>query len=136
MTYYINPHRHMPRMARSMMRHVHDHGQAQDLRLSLNVQANEDDFILSAMVPGLKAEDLNIQVLENVVTIEGEFTEKEGEYLMQELPQGSFRRRLRLPASVDAAKVEARIVDGILTLKMPKVESAKPRTIKVKVTSK
>ena len=131
MTYYISPHKQMPRMARNMMRHVHDHGQNSDLRLSLNVQANEDDFILSAMVPGLKAEDLNIQVLENVVTIEGEFTEIEGDFQMQELPQGSFRRRLRLPTSVDSAKVEARIVDGILTLKMPKVESAKPRTIKV-----
>ena len=131
MTYYISPHRQMPRIARSMMRHVHDHEQTRDLRLSLNVQANEDDFILSAMVPGLKAEDLNIQVLENVVTIEGEFTENEGEFLMEELPQGTFRRSLSLPTSVDATKVEARIVDGILTLKMPKVESAKPRTIKV-----
>ena len=131
MTYYINPHRHMPHMARRMMAYAKQNETCCESRLNLNVQATENEFILSALVPGLKADDLNIQVLENVVTIEGEYKEDETEYLMQELPQGSFRRSLRLPTTVDAAKVDAKIENGILTLKMPKLESAKPRTIKV-----
>ena len=133
MTYYISPHRHkhMPHMGRRMMAYAKQNENCCDSSLNLNVQANENEFILSALVPGLKAEDLNIQILENVVTIEGEYKQDETEYLMQELPQGSFRRSLRLPTAVNAAKVDAKIENGILTLKMPKVESAKPRTIKV-----
>jgi HSP20 family protein len=52
---------------------------------------------------------------------------------MRELPHGSFRRSLRLPSTVDARKAEAKIEDGVLTLILPKAESAKPRTIKVAV---
>jgi len=132
MTYYITPHRHMHnRMAQRMMSYANEFESTRDYQLSLNVQGNDDEFILSALVPGMNAEDLNIQVLENVVTITGEYKENEGEYLMQELPQGTFRRSLRLPTAVNAEKVDAKIVNGILTVKLPKVESAKPRTIKV-----
>ena len=133
MSYYITPHRHMPRAAQRMWRLSNEFEPNRNFRLSVNVQGNDDEFILSALVPGLKAEDVNIQVLENVVTIEGEYKENEGEFLMQELPQGTFRRSLRLPTEVNAEKVEAKIVNGILTVKLPKVETAKPRTIKVAV---
>ena len=74
---------------------------------------------------------MNIQVLEDVVRIEGEFPADENEYLMQELPDGSFRRELRLPSALDSEKVEAKIADGILTLRLPKAESAKPKKIKI-----
>jgi len=50
---------------------------------------------------------------------------------LRELPGGSFRRTLRLPAPVDSAKVEAKIADGVLTLRLPKAESARPKTIKI-----
>jgi HSP20 family protein len=79
----------------------------------------------------LKAEDLNIQVLEDVVTIEGEYKQDDTEYLMREQPYGSFRRSLRLPSPVDASKADARITEGVLSLRLPKAESSKPRTIKV-----
>jgi HSP20 family molecular chaperone IbpA len=82
-------------------------------------------------VTGLKAEDLNIQILEDVVTLEGEFKSDESEYLLRELPHGSFRRSLQLPAAVDAEKVEAKIVDGLLTLRLPKAETARPKKIKI-----
>ncbi len=99
--------------------------------LAVNVRDEEDAFVLTALVPGLKAEDLSIQVLEDVVRIEGRMADSEGEYLLQELPSGSFRRELRLPAPLDASNVEARISDGILTVRLPKAESARPRVIKV-----
>ena len=52
---------------------------------------------------------------------------------MHELPHGTFRRTLRLPATLDAGKAEARITDGVLTLRLVKAESARPRTVKVAV---
>ena len=84
------------------------------------------------LVPGPKANDLNIQVLEDVVRIEGDYKTEEGEYLLQELPHGSFTRSLRLPAAIEAASVEAKIADGVLTLKLPKAESARPKRISIK----
>jgi HSP20 family protein len=101
--------------------------------LGVNVREEENAYVLSARVPGLKAEDLNIQVLENVVSIEGEYKTEEAEYLLSELPSGSFRRSLRMPVAIEAENVEARIEDGILTLNLPKAESARPRKIQVSV---
>ena len=99
--------------------------------LAVNVADDNDTYVLTALVPGLKAEDLSIQVLEDVVTIEGRMADSDSEYLLRELPAGSFRRELRLPAPLDAEHVEAKIADGILTVRLPKAESARPRSIKV-----
>ncbi len=99
--------------------------------LAVNVADDNDAYVLTALVPGLKGDDLSIQVLEDLVTIEGRMPEAEAEYLLQELPSGSFRRELRLPAPLDAEHVDAKIADGILTVRLPKAESARPRTIKV-----
>jgi len=101
--------------------------------LGVNVQEQDEAYVLSALVPGLTAEDLNIQVLDDVVRIEGEYRLDETEYLMQELPHGSFTRTLRLPVPIEADSVEAKITDGVLTLTLPKAESAKPKKIKIKV---
>ncbi len=99
--------------------------------LAVNVADDNDGYVLTALVPGLKAEDLSIQVLEDIVTIEGRMAQTDGEYLLRELPAGSFRRELRLPAPLDAEHVDAKIADGVLTVRLPKAESARPRTIKV-----
>lgn len=99
--------------------------------LRLNVRDDGDAFVLTAPVPGLKAEELKIQVLEDVLSIEGEFPADESEYLLREMPSGAFRREIRLPAALQADKVEARIVDGLLTLRLPKSDKARPHTIKV-----
>jgi HSP20 family protein len=108
-------------------------GSSREHLLNVNVRDEEDTFVLSALVPGLKADDLNIQVLEDVVRIEGEYQANEEEYLLHELPSGSFRRVLRMPAEIDAEKVEAKITDGVLTLRLPKAESARPKKIKIAV---
>jgi len=99
--------------------------------LGVNVREEDEAYVLSALVPGLKSEDVNIQVLEDVVRIEGEYKQDENQYLLQEISSGSFTRTLRLPAAIDAEHVEAKIADGVLTLKLPKVESAKPKQIKI-----
>ena len=129
MTFYTYP--FPQRVARRWMAAVEK--RQNERYLAVNVHDEQDAFVLTALVPGLKAEDVNIQVLDDVVRIEGSFPEDTNEFLLQELPNGSFRRELRLPSPLEADKVEARIADGILSLRLPKAESARPKTIKVAV---
>jgi HSP20 family protein len=104
---------------------------ARPASMPVNIHDENDAYVLTALVPGLKADDLTIQVLEDVVSLEGEVPEAPGEFLLQELPTGAFRRELRLPAPLDANSVEAKIADGVLTVRLPKAESARPKSIKV-----
>lgn len=129
MTYFIAPYPY--RMARRMARLAADCAPASPFALAVDVHEEDDAFVLSALVPGLKADDLNIQILEDLVTIEGEFKQEEAEYLLRELPRGAFRRSLRLSTPIQADRAEARIRDGVLTLRLPKAESARPKSIKV-----
>jgi len=99
--------------------------------LPVDIREQDEAYLLTAYVPGLKAEDLNIQVIEDTLTIEGEYGQHEGQALMSELPVGSFRRALRLPAQLDAEKATANVENGVLTLRIPKAEAARPRVIKV-----
>ncbi len=103
-----------------------------DQTLGINVREDDDTYVLSALVPGLKSDDLNIQILEDVVRIQGEYKADDSQYLVRELPNGSFNRTLRLPAPIDAENVDANITDGVLTLRLPKAESARPKQIKIK----
>ena len=132
MTFYLHPYPYRQLARRAM--------QTREYSLGINIREEEDAYILSALVPGLKAEDLSIQVLEDVLRIEGEYQQsspadkaEENNYLVRELPTGSFSRTLRLPAALDAEKVEARIEAGILTLTLPKAEEVKPKQIKIKM---
>src|SRR5215468_4596126 len=110
MNFYAYPFPH--RMARRWMAAAESSQSARFL--AVNIRDESEAFVLTALVPGLKAEDVRIQVLEDVVRIEGDFPQDENEYLLQELPNGSFRRELRLPSELDADKVEAKIADGVL----------------------
>lgn len=94
MTFYLHPYPYR-RLARRWAEN-NEHS------LSVNVREEDEAYILSALVPGLKADDLHIQVLEDVVRIEGEYKADENSYLLNELPHGSFTRTLRLPVAVDA----------------------------------
>jgi len=126
MTFYLHPQPYR-RMARQL-------AASNERALGVNIREEDDAYVLSALVPGLKADELNIQVLEDVLRIEGEYKLDESEYLLQELPHGSFKRTLRLPAAIEADHVEAKITDGVLTLKLPKAESARPK--KINITSR
>jgi HSP20 family protein len=103
--------------------------------LRLDIITSGDDFVISAGMPGLRAEDLSLEVLADTVTIRGELPApdfKEGdETLLHERRYGKFARSITLPAEVDGTKAEAAIENGILTLRLPKAETAKPKTIKV-----
>jgi HSP20 family protein len=129
MTFYISTH---PVHTRRWITRAWDQDQS-TLPLGVNVRDEDEAFVLTAYIPGLTAEDVNIQILDDVISLEGEIKHPEAEYLINELPSGPFRRALRLPASLDADKAEAQIANGMLTLRLPKAESARPKTIKVNV---
>ncbi len=128
MTFYVQPYSYA-QPYRRVRRWVENREQT----LGVNIREEDNAYVLSALVPGLTAEDVNIQVLDDVVRIEGEYKADENNYLVRELPTGSFTRTLRLPVAIDADSVEAKIAEGILTLTLPKAESARPKKIQVKV---
>jgi HSP20 family protein len=128
-TFYLQPYSYA-QPYRRVRRWVENRDQA----LGINVREEDNAYVLSALVPGLKAEDLNIQILDDVIRIGGEYKVDESDYLVRELPNGSFTRTLRLPAAIEADSVEAKIADGVLTLTLPKAESARPK--KIQVTAK
>lgn len=94
-------------------------------------------YVLSAELPGLKQDDIDIEYRDRILSISGEKKEetesKDGGYLLSERRYGSFRRELTLPSDVDAKAMEANFKDGILTITIKKDENApdKPRKIKI-----
>jgi HSP20 family protein len=139
MTFYISPHRRLANLRQAMDRMMEetmaDAPKAErEMMLAVDVQASDDGYQITALVPGLDADDLDIEILNNTVTIRGEFKPTSGEsakYLVCELPSGQFSRVITLPTAVDAAKTEASIKNGVLILNVPKVEAHRPKAIKV-----
>ena len=118
MTFYVQT--YPSAQAKPYRRVVRRWAENREQSLGVNIREEDDAYLLSALVPGLKADDLNIQVLDDVVRIEGEYKADKSEYLLRELPSGSFTRTLRLPVAIEAESVEAKIADGVLTLRLPK----------------
>lgn len=102
---------------------------------AVNVWEDADAFFLQAELPGLNQEDVHIAVTQrNVLTLSGERkpVEGDGRWHRRERGFGRFQRSMRLPAPIDADKVEAKLEYGVLHLRLPKHEDAKPRRIAVK----
>ena len=128
MTFYLSTYpRHLTR--RWEIRDTE--AQQEPLALPVDVREEDDAYVLTAFVPGLTAEQLNIQILDDTLSIEGEYKHEQAEYALSELPSGAFRRTLRLASELDAEKAEAKIDNGVLSLRLPKAESARPKVIKV-----
>jgi HSP20 family protein len=102
----------------------------------LNVTQDANNYYVRAEVPGIKASELSISAVRNQLTIAGkrEIPPEQGHvsYHRRERAEGAFNRTLTLPTELDADRVDARCVDGILTLTLPKTEAAKPRQVVVK----
>lgn len=105
-----------------------------EMTLAVDVVTDDDGYTIKAFVPGLDAEGLDIEVLNNTVTIRGAFKDGKAEnakYLIYELADGAFSRIVTLPTTLDASKAEANIKNGVLELKVPKAEAHRLKTIKV-----
>lgn len=135
MTLYINPGRRSlrRRMMDEMMRDW-DEDYSPNLTFPIDVIAENDSFTIKALLPGVQPDDVEINIVNELVTISGELKmdrEESDNYLLAECPTGKFHRVLTLPTPLDSTKVKAELDNGILTLMVPKAEEAKPRTIKV-----
>jgi len=135
MTLYINPIRRSAgrRTLDEIMRDW-DEDYGGELTFPIDVKAESESFTIRALLPGARPEDIDVQIVNEVVTIAGELRSDRDEgaaYLMAECPDGKFHRVISLPTPLDAKKVDANLENGVLTLRIPKAEEAKPRTIKI-----
>lgn len=103
--------------------------------LALDVAENQDEFVVKASIPGINPDDLEVTYNANVLTIKGEIKSeeesKEGRYHLRERRFGSFTRSISLPSTVKADTIQAAYEAGVLTLRLPKAEEAKPKRIAI-----
>jgi HSP20 family protein len=101
---------------------------------ALNVWEDDGNLYAEAEVPGLTMDNLEVFVVGDELTIKGERKQADSNatYHRRERGVGQFSRTLRLPMPIDADKVEASLKDGVLSVRMPKAEAARPRKIEVR----
>lgn len=101
----------------------------------VDIYETDETLVIKAEVPGFAKEDLHIEINDNTLTLKGErqadSTVKEEQYHRRERAYGAFQRSFLLPAMVDQGKVQAMYRDGVLELRLPKAEAAKPKRISI-----
>jgi HSP20 family protein len=110
--------------------------QGEEYRPSVDLYEEDGKYFLTAELPGVQKDDINITVEGNVVSLSGKKSskreKKEANYYFSESSWGAFSRSFRLPENVDENNVDARFKDGVLTLELPVKESEKTRKIDIK----
>lgn len=103
---------------------------------AVDLYQDDDNVVVKAVLPGLKADDVQLSITADVLTLRGEFKQnteqKEKTYHIREQRFGSFERAIMLPTDVEADKAKADFENGVLTVTLPKAETVKPRTISIK----
>ncbi len=111
---------------------------AQTWTPAIELKATDTAFVLRAELPGLAAQDLDIQVTCDSVSLAGEYRSetknKDSKFFRSEFRYGRFRRVVPLPVAIQNDQVKADFTDGILTLTLPKVVSDRPKVVKVNLT--
>ena len=100
----------------------------------VDIEEQDNAYVIEAELPGVQKDDVNIELVANELMITGEIKEREREGILRKRTRriGRFEYLVRLPEQVDADKVEANLKDGVLSVRVPKREQAKRRTIQVK----
>jgi HSP20 family protein len=105
------------------------------IALPVNVREEKDGYVITAALPGVRPEDVQIEATSNAITISGETSDEreidEGEYVRRERRFGRFFRVLELPVEINADGAEASFENGVLTLRVPKSEATKPKQVRV-----
>ncbi len=135
MTYYLSTPQieARKRFLRQMMENSYDGERV--MSFPMNLQASADEYTLTAMLPGLDAEEVDLQFNNGVLTISGEYKDnriENDEYFFSELPVGKFSRAIEFNEPVQHEKISASMKKGLLTVRIPKAEEAKPKSIKIK----
>ncbi len=103
---------------------------------AVDMYQTDNEIVVKAALPGIKADEVQINITGDVLTLKGEVKQseevKEKAYHIHEQRWGAFERTLILPANVVADKAKADFENGILTITLPKAEEAKPKTITIK----
>jgi HSP20 family protein len=99
-----------------------------------DIEETEDAWIVEAELPGVDRKDVNVELREGELVITGEIKEKErkGVIRRRSRRKGQFEYRITLPGQMNEEQIEAGLHDGVLTVRVPKAEAAKPRRIEVK----
>lgn len=99
----------------------------------VDIEEQDDAYVIEAEVPGVTKDDVNIELVSNELTITGEIKEREREGILRKRTRrvGRFEYRVRLPEQVDPNNVEAKLTDGVLSVRVPKQEQAERRRIQV-----
>lgn len=100
----------------------------------VDIEEMEDAWIIEAEVPGAKRDDINVEVRDSELSITGQIKERERKGLLRRRTRrtGRFDYRVTLPGGASPDGIEASLDDGVLTLRVPKPEQARPRRIEVK----
>jgi HSP20 family protein len=131
----------LPRIQRELEKSVFGGGRAREraseFAPAVDVHEDNDAVSLSAELPGVKREDMDIQVDGNVLTLRGErkFESEQTEgrrFHLIERSYGKFSRQFHLSSNLDATKIDAQLADGVLTVRLPKKQEQKPRKIEVR----
>jgi HSP20 family protein len=103
--------------------------------LAVDLYETDEDVVAKMALPGIDMDDIDVSVARNTLTIKAETKAEEeveeDRYLCRERRFGTYARSLTLPVAVEADEAEATYENGVLTLRLPKVEEAKPKTIEV-----
>jgi HSP20 family protein len=99
----------------------------------VDIEETDDAWVLEAEVPGVNRKDVNVDVRDSEVFISGEIKEKERKGILRRRtrPVGRFEFRVMLPGDVDGDRIDADLDDGVLIVRIPKAEQAKPRRIEI-----
>ena len=99
-----------------------------------DIEETDDAWVIEAELPGVDRKDVNVEMRDSELIISGDIKEKErkGVLRRQTRKTGEFEYRVTLPGDSDAEHIEANLHDGVLTVRVPKTEQAKPRRIEVK----
>ena len=110
--------------------------QDEDAQLSIDMYQNPAEIIVQAMVAGVRPEDLDVAITQDMVTIKGKRSYQhqvtEDNFYYRELYWGTFTRSILLPQEVDAEEAQATIKHGVLTVRLPKLDKARIQKLKVK----
>lgn len=100
----------------------------------VDIEEQDDAYVLEADLPGVKREEVSVELVGNELTITGELKEKERAGVLRRRARrtGRFEYRVRLPEQVDADKTEASMAEGVLTVRVPKAERAPRKKIEIK----
>ena len=104
---------------------------------SVNISESEDGYVITAELPGINKEDIDIDLKDNTLTLKGEKKaekkEEKENYIRVERSYGKFQRRFHISDDIDISKVDANFKDGVLRIDLKKKEEAKPKQVKVEV---